>query len=189
MSCSWKQQRHHQWEPSQKASNAIIVLVVWRNHALPIGLIVALHHHMYDIAIAKQSRDRDMHPYTCQYWGWGRTQSGKVNIFHWQNGRHLTDEIFKFIVMNEILSFDSNLLFAFHFSNFTSWLLRVQLMIRQHKFKKWLGIEQATGHDLVHCWPSSFTHICGTKGRWVENLSSNTALVEICHAMYHWSKN
>ena len=48
-------------EISQKTSNAGIASIMWRNHALPIGLIVALHHHIYDRAIAKQSRDWDTH--------------------------------------------------------------------------------------------------------------------------------
>ena len=53
--------------------------------------------------------------------------------------------------------------FEFHWSLF----LRVQLTISQHWFRKWLGADQATSHYLKQCWPSSPTHIFGTKGRWV----------------------
>ena len=41
---------------------------------------------------------------------------------------------------------------------------RVQLAISQHWFKLWFGVEQATSHYLNQCWPSSLTHICGTRG-------------------------
>ena len=44
--------------------------------------------------------------------------------------------------------------------------LRVQLRISQHRFRKWLGAEQATSHYLNQCWPSSLSHICGARGRW-----------------------
>ena len=54
--------------------------------------------------------------------------------------------------------------------NFVDWFkfhwvlfLRVQLTIRQHWFRQWLGAEQATSHYLKQCLPSSLTHICGTR--------------------------
>ena len=53
-------------------------------------------------------------------------------------------------------------LLKFHRSLF----LRAQLTIRQHWFRYWLGADQATNHYLNQCWPSSLTHICGTRGRW-----------------------
>ena len=43
----------------------------------------------------------------------------------------------------------------------------VQLTIRQHWFREWLGTRQATSHYLNQCWPSSTMHIYGTRGRWV----------------------
>ena len=58
--------------------------------------------------------------------------------------------------------------FEFHWSLFP----RVQLTISQHWFRKWLGAEQATSHYLNQCWPSSLTHICGTRGRWLK-IGSN----------------
>ena len=36
-------------------------------------------------------------------------------------------------------------------------LLRVQLRIRQHWFRGWLGAEQATRHYLNQCWPRTMT--------------------------------
>ena len=50
---------------------------------------------------------------------------------------------------------------------------RVQLMIFQHWFRKWLGAEKATSHYLNQCWPDSLTHICGTRGRWVKHIFMN----------------
>ena len=60
--------------------------------------------------------------------------------------------------------------------NFVFWLkfnwsllLKVQLTIRQQWFRWWLGAEQATSHHLNQCWPSSVTHMYGTRGRWVNS--------------------
>ena len=50
----------------------------------------------------------------------------------------------------------------FHWSLF----LRGKLTISQLRFRLWLGTEQATSHYLNQCWPSSLTHIFGTRGRW-----------------------
>ena len=76
-----------------------------------------------------------------------------------QNGRHFPDEILKCIFMNEKCLF----WFKFHWNLF----LRVQLTIFHHWFREWLGADQATSHYLKLCWPSSLTHINGTRGRWV----------------------
>ena len=46
----------------------------------------------------------------------------------------------------------------------------VQLTISQHWFRQWLGAEQATSHCLSQYLPSSLTHICSTRGRWVNSL-------------------
>ena len=51
----------------------------------------------------------------------------------------------------------------FHWSLF----LRVQLTKFQQWFRLWLGADRATSHYLKQCWPSSPTHICVTRGRWV----------------------
>ena len=53
------------------------------------------------------------------------------------------------------------------YKNFTSLFPRVPLIIFQHWFRWWFGADQATSHYLNQCWPSSPTHICGTRGRWV----------------------
>ena len=56
--------------------------------------------------------------------------------------------------------------FEFHWSLF----LKVQLTISQCWFRWWLGAEQATSHYLNQCWPRSLTHICGTRGDWLNNF-------------------
>ena len=33
---------------------------------------------------------------------------------------------------------------------------------------------QATSHYLNQCWPSSVTHICGTRGRWVNTMNTSS---------------
>ena len=58
-------------------------------------------------------------------------------------------------------------LFKFHWNLFP----RVQLTISQHRFRQWLGAEQATSHYLSQWWHSSPTHVCGARGRWVLNDS------------------
>ena len=45
--------------------------------------------------------------------------------------------------------------------------LRVQMTITQQWLRWWLGVEKATSHYLNQCWPDSLTHICGTRGKWV----------------------
>ena len=71
----------------------------------------------------------------------------------------LADDIFKCIFMNHMIE----LLFQFHWNMFP-W---VQLTISQHCFMKWLGTEWVTSHYLNQWWHSSLTHICSTRGRWV----------------------
>ena len=58
----------------------------------------------------------------------------------------------------------TKLWFKFHWNMFSG----VQLTISQHWFRWWLGAEQATSHYLNQWWPSSLTHICGTRGKWVK---------------------
>ena len=65
--------------------------------------------------------------------------------------------------------------FEFHWSLF----LRVQLTICQHWFRKWPGADLATSHYLNQCWPSSPTHICGTRGRWVKGQRGGVILVTV----------
>ena len=43
----------------------------------------------------------------------------------------------------------------------------VHLTVCHHRFKKWLGAEQATRHYLNQWWPSALTHIRDTRGRWI----------------------
>ena len=54
--------------------------------------------------------------------------------------------------------------FKFHWNVFP----RVQLTITQHWFRYLLGAEWAICHYLNQCWSDSLTHICGTRGRWVD---------------------
>ena len=73
-----------------------------------------------------------------------------------QNGRHFAVKILKRIFLDKHVEFR----FEFHWSLF----VRVQLTISKHWFGQWLGAEQATSHYQNQCWPSSLTHICGTRG-------------------------
>ena len=67
------------------------------------------------------------------------------------------------------------------FSNAFSWMkikfyrslfIRAQLTIFQHWFRWWLGANQVINHYLNQCWPSSLSHICSTRGRWVKFMST-----------------
>ena len=58
-------------------------------------------------------------------------------------------------------------LFQFHWNMF----LRVQFTIFQHWFRQRLVAFSAPSHYLNQCWPSSPTHICGTRGRWINSTS------------------
>ena len=63
-------------------------------------------------------------------------------------------------------------LFQFHWNLFPG----VKLTINQHWFRWWLGTEQVISHYLNQCWPNSWTHICNTRGRWVERVSDSLVL-------------
>ena len=80
-----------------------------------------------------------------------------------QNGRYVADDIFKCIFVNENVS-----LFNLHWN----WSGRVELTINQHWFRQWLVACSAPSHYLNQCWPSWLTHICGTRGRWVNSSKS-----------------
>ena len=55
----------------------------------------------------------------------------------------------------------------FHWNTF----LGVWSIICQYWFRYWLAAVQATSHYLNQCWSSSLTHICGTRERWVDDIS------------------
>ena len=65
----------------------------------------------------------------------------------------LADDNFKCIFLNG---------FEFHWNLFPGF----KLVVGQQWFRQWLGAKQA--YYLNHCLPSSLTHICGTRGRWVK---------------------
>ena len=71
----------------------------------------------------------------------------------------VTENIFKCISVNGKCCIS----IKFHWSLF----LKVQLRISQHWFRKWLGTTQASSHYLNQCWPIPPTHICCTRGTWV----------------------
>ena len=70
----------------------------------------------------------------------------------------LTNDIFKCIWMKTM-----ELKFRFHINLFP----RVQFIINNSWFRQWLDAEQVTSHYLKKWWPTSLTHICGTRRRWV----------------------
>ena len=78
-------------------------------------------------------------------------------IPHGQNGRHFTRSIFTCIFMN--------VKFSFWFKFQWSLLLRFQLTISEHWFRRWLGAEQPPNHYLNQCWPCPLTYLSRTKGR------------------------
>ena len=61
--------------------------------------------------------------------------------------------------------------FLFWFKFHRSLFLGVQLTINQHWFRQWLGAKLATSNYLNQCWFSSLTHICSTRGRWVNVIA------------------
>ena len=81
--------------------------------------------------------------------------SSKVNATpsHLSHGHHFAGDIFKCIFLSmKLLVF----WFEFHWSLFP----RVEFTANQQWFISCLGTEHATSHSL--------THICGTRGRWVD---------------------
>ena len=74
-----------------------------------------------------------------------------------QNGHHFAADILSRISFNEnVINF---------YSIFVSHLfLRGQLTINQYLFRLWLGTCFVPSYYLNQCWPSSLTHICGTRG-------------------------
>ena len=47
----------------------------------------------------------------------------------------------------------------------------VELTIRQHWFRYWLGTEQVTSHYLSQWWPSVLMHTCITRPQWILYIS------------------
>ena len=76
-----------------------------------------------------------------------------------QNGRHSQTTFSNAFSWIKIRVF----WFNFHWILF----LWVQLTIRQHWSRWWLGAEQVTSHYPKQCWPTSLAHLCGTRGSWV----------------------
>ena len=67
-------------------------------------------------------------------------------------------------------------MFEFRLKFHWNLFLRVQLIILQHWFRKWLGAEPATSHYLNQWWPTLVTHICVPRPQWV-NIKSENPLV------------
>ena len=68
------------------------------------------------------------------------------------DGWQFADNIFKCIFFNE------KVWISIHIS--------LKLRTKQHWFRLWLGIEQATSHYLNQWWSSSLTQICFTQSQW-----------------------
>ena len=77
-----------------------------------------------------------------------------------QNGRHFADDIFKCIVLEETLNILIQISLKF--------VPRVLQTRSQVWFRYCLRAKQVPSHYLNQCWPSSLTHILGTKWSWVE---------------------
>ena len=91
--------------------------------------------------------------------------SFQFNFTHWNLDKMAT-------ISTDDISYVSsrmrNFVFRFEFSCFRSLLLRVQVTISQHWFKKWLGTEQVSSHYLNQWWTNLPTHICVTRPQWVD---------------------
>ena len=92
---------------------------------------------------------------------------------HGQSGCHFVDDIFRCIFVNET--------FFILIKISLKSVLKGQLATTQHWFRLWLGSEQAASHYLNQCWPQSLTHICGTRGRWVNWGQDFTRDAWICY--------
>ena len=58
--------------------------------------------------------------------------------------------------------------------NFTgNMFLGVQLAMCNHGFRKWLGTENLTSHNLNKWWSCLLTHICVSGPRWVKTLKGH----------------
>ena len=98
-------------------------------------------------------------------WVWGVVQSNCLTHFPLDKIAAISHttclNVFSWMKMMEFR-------LKFHWSLFL-WVL---LTISEHWFRWWLGTDQATSNYLNQCWPD-YWHICGTRGRWVNNLSLN----------------
>ena len=97
-------------------------------------------------------------------------ESGRWLCFPGQNGRHFADDIFKRIFLNE------NVRISIQFS-----LKFVPTGPIDNKSAYWFRIVACSvpSHYLNQCCPSSLTHICGTRGRWV-NTVKELVLLQMC---------
>ena len=86
------------------------------------------------------------------------------SLTHW--GRDKMAAIFQTTSSN---AFSWMKMYEFRLKFHWSLFLRVQLTIFQYWFRWWLGAEQATSHYLNQWWPSSTTHVCVTRPRWVNS--------------------
>ena len=97
-----------------------------------------------------------------------------------QNGRHFAEDILNAFLWKKM--FVS--LFKFHCSLFLS----VQLIIRFHRFRQWLGAEQATKHYLDQWWLNSLTSCSVARSQSVDyilpmsNLPINQQNICVCVA-------
>ena len=81
----------------------------------------------------------------------------------------LADDIFKWIFLDENhkISIEVSLKFV-PMSPFYN---------RPAFVRYWRGAEKATNHYPNKHWPSSLRHVCGTRGRWVQNLIDMRSII------------
>ena len=104
---------------------------------------------------------------------WLQAHSILINtLTHW--GRDKTDAILQTTFSNAISWMK---MFEFWLKFHWCLFIKPQLTIFQHWFGLWLGAEQATSHYLNQWWPSSTTHICVTRHRWVNWGRHNMAAI------------
>ena len=76
----------------------------------------------------------------------------------------------------------------FRFGYHWNLSLRVQLAINQHCFSYWLVACSVPSHYLNQCCPSSMTHICGTRGRWVNFRITTACAASLPRLVTSWRR-
>ena len=118
---------------------------------LPPGIVI-----LYEIRFSFRKSGANKHKW---FWRRFRFWSHQTGLGFYSTAEDYTTCLANIcILMNDFL-------FPFWFN----WILflEAQLVIRLHLFQQWMTAEEAKSHYLNSCWASSLTHMCGSKGRWV----------------------
>ena len=120
---------------------------------------------------------------------WVNSWSAEIHLTHLHtgpNGCHFTDNILKCIFMNEksciliwisikfvpmsLITLTPHMVLPLFFTRFAAYTGGIRVSFIQTRLFQF-DIKFSTFlHYLNQCWPSSLTHICGTRERWVNRL-------------------